>query len=133
MAFFDCTNLKSINTPGSVKSFGYMEFDGCSKNLIINCTAGSYAESYAKNNSINYSTRIASISVSEKPTKLNYKKGQALNLSGGKLKVVYADSSTKTIAMASASASGYNSGKKGKQTITLKYKGVSCKLTITVN
>lgn len=132
-AFMGCKNLKSATITSTVTSIGGMAFSNCADDFLLNCNAGSYAETYAKNNYLNYSTKLVSISVLKKPTKVNYKKGQSLNLSGGSLTVVYADGSTKKISMTSAAASGFTSSKKGKQTITLKYKGISCKLAITVS
>jgi hypothetical protein len=52
-AFSDCYSLQEIIIPASVKSIKSGSFWGCD-NLTIHCPAGSYAESYAKENDIPY-------------------------------------------------------------------------------
>lgn len=47
-AFSDCTQMREIYIPPSVKKIGYGAFDGCPDSLIIRCRSGSYAEAYAK-------------------------------------------------------------------------------------
>ena len=51
-AFANCTSLTSINIPNSVTSIGDAAFSGCSSNFTIYSEQGSYAETYAKANSI---------------------------------------------------------------------------------
>jgi hypothetical protein len=53
-AFKDCSRLKSITIPGSVKEIGDNAFYGCSKDFVITCVEGSVAETYAKNNKLSY-------------------------------------------------------------------------------
>lgn len=81
-AFFGCRNLEKINIPRNVKKIGEYAFSYCGSleklnipqsvkkigtdripqlfqsseriNTVIYCTAGSYAESYAKNQQLNY-------------------------------------------------------------------------------
>ena len=50
-AFDHCTGLTSINIPNSVTNIGTNAFYGCD-NLTIICAAGSYADTYAKENGI---------------------------------------------------------------------------------
>lgn len=52
-AFRYCSNLRNIVIPSYVNSIGVGVFDGC-PNITIYCKVGSYAETYAKNNNINY-------------------------------------------------------------------------------
>jgi len=50
-AFSHCTNLEEIHLPASISKIEMMAFYNCSK-LIIFAPAGSYAETYAKENNI---------------------------------------------------------------------------------
>lgn len=52
-AFANCSNLKSVTIPSSVLSIADDAFSGCNK-LTIKGKKGSYAETYAKNKSINF-------------------------------------------------------------------------------
>ena len=50
-AFYECKSLKNIFIPSSVTNIGDYAFDRCRK-LTIHAPAGSYAETYAKENNI---------------------------------------------------------------------------------
>ena len=50
-AFFECTGLKSITIPDSVKVIRNDAFTGCEK-LTIHGKSGSAAETFAKDNKI---------------------------------------------------------------------------------
>ncbi len=52
-AFAGCSGLTTAIIPSSVTEIGQEAFKGCSS-LTIHCPSGSYAESYAENNSIKY-------------------------------------------------------------------------------
>lgn len=54
-AFLLCLSLETIKIPDSVTSIGDKAFGSCSV-LTIECSAGSYAETYAKENGINFET-----------------------------------------------------------------------------
>lgn len=55
-AFAFCPKLKEISLPDSLREMAPDALEG-SKNAVIVCSPGSYAESYAKENSIPYRTR----------------------------------------------------------------------------
>ena len=52
-AFYGCSNLEVVFIPESVTSFGNSIFANCEKVVIV-CYPGSYAETYADNNNIEY-------------------------------------------------------------------------------
>lgn len=52
-AFKDCTDLTSVTIPESVTEIGYNVFTNC-RRLVIHAPAGSYAEQYAKKNSVKF-------------------------------------------------------------------------------
>ena len=49
--FYCCSALQNVSIPASVTSIGFVTFAGC-KSLTIHAPAGSYAETYAKENNI---------------------------------------------------------------------------------
>lgn len=53
-AFENCTSLTSAVIPDNVQNIGDYAFDNCSNELVIHCSFGSAAFSYAKANKINY-------------------------------------------------------------------------------
>ena len=68
------------------------------------------------------------------PNQIIYEKGKDLDLSGGKVKVVYENGETEELEMKSAdiSITGYNANKLGEQTITVKYGGKTATFKVTV-
>ena len=53
-AFKDCMALDILTIPDSVKKIGDDAFDGVNRKFIIQCSAGSYAEEYARSRKIKY-------------------------------------------------------------------------------
>lgn len=51
-AFYNCSSLTTVTISNSVTSIGEYAFDGCANHLTIYGFAGSYAQTYAQNNSI---------------------------------------------------------------------------------
>ena len=65
------------------------------------------------------------------PTKVTYKKGETLDVSGGKLTVTFSDNSTKEFDLKANMVSGFDANKVGKQKITVKYTIDGVTLTAT--
>ncbi len=76
---------------------------------------------------------VDSISIQFSPTKINYKYGEAIDLSGAQIKITYANASTQIIAITSDMISGYNANQLGTQTITVTYEGKTTSFDLTVN
>ena len=69
------------------------------------------------------------------PTKTEYKYGEALDLTGGKVQKVMASGAQEPavdLTDSSVTVSGYNANKTGKQTITVEYEGIQKTFEITV-
>ena len=58
-AFYGCTSLVSVNIGSAVESIGNNAFANHNSNLVVYGKAGSYAETYASNNNITFSTSNA--------------------------------------------------------------------------
>jgi len=52
--FYGCTSLKEVKLPESVKSIARDAFEGVAEGFVIKGKAGSYAETYAKENKITF-------------------------------------------------------------------------------
>ena len=78
-------------------------------------------------------TKMSSITLSTKPSKLNYTAGEELSLSGGKITAKYADGTSTSVSLPNSKVkvTGYDNTKIGNQTVTLEYEGL--KTTYTVN
>ncbi|WP_297668778.1 bacterial Ig-like domain-containing protein [Thomasclavelia sp.] len=66
------------------------------------------------------------------PTKTKYIEGQALDLTGGKVKVFYNNETSKEIDLTNEMVSGYNASVVGKQTITVTYQGKTVTFDVEV-
>ena len=69
------------------------------------------------------------------PTKTEYKYGEALDLTGGKVQKVMASGAQEPavdLTDSSVTVSGYNANKAGKQTITVEYEGIQKTFEVTV-
>ena len=58
MAFADCPTLEAVVIPDSVKSISNDAFENANENLVIYCNEGSYAQTYATENNIKYTTLV---------------------------------------------------------------------------
>lgn len=67
------------------------------------------------------SVTVASVTLTSLPLKLEYKVGQALDVSGGLLTVTFSNDSTATVALQLSMTSGFDSEKVGLQLITVEY------------
>jgi len=77
---------------------------------------------------------IQSIEVSELPLKTEYIQNyERLDVSGGKLKVIYNDTSMEIIDMEKEMVTGFDNSKIGRQTLTITYQGKSFTYDITIN
>lgn len=56
-SFAQCNSLKSITIPSSVKSIDATAFYGCPKDFVIYGESGSFAESYAQTNGIQFEAK----------------------------------------------------------------------------
>ena len=78
---------------------------------------------------------VVEISVTKLPTKLDYEKNSKyLDLMGGVLTLKYTDDTTSTISLTDKNigVSGFDSDKKGKNTITIKYLGLNTTFDINI-
>ncbi len=58
MAFADCPTLETVVIPDSVTSISADAFENANENLVIYCNEGSYAQTYATENNIKYTTLV---------------------------------------------------------------------------
>ena len=78
--------------------------------------------------------KVTKIQISKMPDKVKYTKGEALDLSGGKIKVIYDDGSKEEISMTEDGVSvlGFNTFKVGTQIVTISYAGKSTTMNLIV-
>ena len=77
---------------------------------------------------------IEKIEIKTKPSKITYIKGEALDVTGGIITVLYEDNTSATIPMTSSDIeiTGYNRNELGTQTITVTYQGQQTTFEVTV-
>ena len=66
-------------------------------------------------------TDIISVAVSKMPNKLTYKVGEKLDVTGGKLKVTFSDSTSIEVDILDVMVSGFDATVAGKQSLTITY------------
>ena len=76
--------------------------------------------------------KAAYIQILSEPAKTIYKTGEALDLTGGKIKVTYKDRTTENIDMTPNMVSGFDSSTVGTKKITVTYKGKSNAFSVEV-
>lgn len=80
----------------------------------------------------NRQIRIVSLDIVTEPTKTEYEQADALDLSGGTVKITYEDETTATIPITEDMVSGYDMNLIGEQNVTVSYCGVSTTYPIIV-
>ena len=77
--------------------------------------------------------KISKIEIETKPTKTEYIQNyEKLDITGGKIKVVYNDTTTEIVALTEEMVSGFDNTKVGKQKINVKYRGMSTILEVNI-
>ncbi len=67
------------------------------------------------------------------PTKLTYKEGEALDLTGASLQVTYNDGTNSTVTVTEDMVTGYDANQTGQQTLTVTYGTLTETFNVTVN
>ncbi len=75
---------------------------------------------------------VQSITMATQPHKREYVVGQELDITGGRVKVVFDNASEEFIDLVSDMVSGYDKNTLGMQTLTVTYKGKTTTYTVTV-
>ncbi len=102
--------------------------------ITVTTVDGGYSDTITVEVTGGAEAAVTKIEVKQKPSKTIYKKGEALNLAGGIIKVTREDGTTKEISMEESSvvASGYNANKEGTQLITVKYQNQTASFNVIV-
>lgn len=143
-------NPQRIKLGSSYTEFGATVTDNLDKNvkLVINASAvntnkvGIYMVTYnAQDASGNKAVEVKRTVVVEDydkeiqvvaPSKTTYTVGEALDVTGGKVKIIKASGASTTIDMKKEMLSGYNPNKEGTQTITVTYEGKTATFKVNV-
>ena len=76
---------------------------------------------------------VTNITVSNTPKKTSYLVGEALDVTGGNIRVYYSDGSNKTVSMTKDMVKNYDPNVVGKQRLTVEYEGYQAQFSVTVS
>ena len=132
-------NIENINTiyiPSTVTEISDKAFEG-NDEITIECESGSYAEQYAKIHNMNYELidkTIGQIEIYKEPDQKIFKTKRNLNVTGGRILLIYTDNTTSIISMKKTGVelSGYDNTSIGTQEITVTYKQKTTSFKIEV-
>ena len=131
-SFSGCVKLTKLTIPSSVTAIAFT-LEECPASIY--CYPDSYAMTYAIDTGINYYTlplEADNIAINTVPNKIAYQDGEDLIPDGGKLDVVYVDSSSEIIDITLSMLSGYDSHLIGTQTVTVTYRESTTTFEVTV-
>ena len=75
---------------------------------------------------------VGSISMNTLPSKTSYTQGEAFDVTGASITVIYTNGSSETIDVTADMVSGYNASSVGTQTLTVTYSSKTTTFTVTV-
>lgn len=124
-------NIKFVTVANGVTSIGEKTFSGCN-NFTIKCAAGSYAETYAKDNNIPYEIIefFESFYVSRLPNKREYNANESFDSTGMVITATQKDGTKKELT--DYTISGFDATKAGIQTVTVSYGNCSATFNVAV-
>ena len=135
-AISNIANVKTIYIPSTVTKISAGLLNG-NNGATIECETGSAAAEYAKNNNTYYElvdATVEDILINKEPTKKQYNIGEALDLNGGEISIVYTNGNKGLISMSreGITAVGFDNTKSGTQEVRLTYKGQTTKYSAEV-
>ena len=87
---------------------------------------------FTKNFGITVEDNLSGMIIKTLPTKLDYKYGESLDLTGGTIEITKESGVKEIINMTPSMVSGYNSKKIGNQTLTVTYEGITQQFSVNV-
>ena len=87
---------------------------------------------FTKKFGITVEDNLSGIIIKTLPTKLDYKYGESLDLTGGTIEITKESGVKEIINMTPSMVSGYNSKKIGNQTLTVTYEGITQQFSVNV-